>query len=336
MLVDTILGNRLSRAADMARRAEEQGYDAVWSAETGNDPFLPLALAATATSHTALGTSIAVAFGRNPMTLAQMGWDLNQLSGGRFLLGLGSQIKPHIVKRYSMPWSDPAARMREMILAMQAIWRTWADGEPLDFRGEYYTHTLMTPMFTPPDRDHGAPKVFLAGVGPLMTRTAGETADGFFAHPFTTAEFLREVTVPKLAEGRALAGRTDPVTIALPSFVVTGKDDEETAAVRQAVKERVAFYGSTPAYRTVLEHHGWGELQPQLNAMSKQGQWKEMADLISDDILDAFAVVAPPDQVAERLVARFGNNVDRLTLDTSNKADPEVINSIVADLKAHA
>ncbi len=326
--------SRLANSGGAARQAEVDGYDAVWTAETGNDPFLPHVLAAVETERITLGTSIAVAFARNPMTLAQMGWDLNQLAGGRFVLGLGSQIKPHITKRYSMPWSDPAARMREMILAVQAIWNTWATGEALDFRGEHYTHTIMTPMFSPKHGEHGAPKVFLAGVGPLMTRTAGEVADGFFAHAFTTPDFVRDVTLPKLAEGRELGGRTDPVEVTLPALIATGDGDEAMEASIRATRERIAFYGSTPAYRPVLDHHGWGDLQPQLNSMSKQGQWAEMGDLIDDDILNGFAVVAPPGEVAAALDERYGDLVQRINFYTAAPADPDVLSSILGDVKA--
>ncbi len=328
------LDSRLDRAAEAARSGEEAGYDAVWTAEVGNDPFLPLALAAAATERVTLGTSIAVAFARSPMTMAQIAWDLNQLSNGRFVLGLGSQIKPHITKRYSMPWSDPAARMKELIEAMHAIWHTWSTGDKLDFRGDYYTHTIMTPMFTPRQREAGAPKVFLAGVGPLMTRVAGEVADGFLAHGFTTAEFLRDVTLPKLAEGRERSGRDDKIEVALPGFVVTGATEEEMAANAKLTKERIAFYGSTPAYKPVLDHHGWGDLQPELNAMSKRGEWEAMGTIIDDDVLDGFAVVAEPDQLGTKLVERYGGLVDRLSFYVPAALPAETVTSTLAQIKA--
>ena len=209
MHIDTFLGPNLDTAAASARSAEDAGYDAMWTAETSHDPFFPLALAAPGTSQITLGTSIAVAFSRNPMLLANIGYDLQHLSKGRFVMGLGSQIKPHITKRFSMEWSKPAARMREMVLAMHAIWDCWQDGTKLDFRGDFYQHTLMTPMFSPGPNPHGKPPVFLAGVGPLMTEVAGEVCDGFFCHPFTPVEFLKDVTIPALEAGRAKSLRRD-------------------------------------------------------------------------------------------------------------------------------
>ena len=334
MKIDTGLGPDLSKAADRAATAESDGYDAVWTAETSRDPFFPLALAAPATSSLTLGTSIAVAFARNPMTLANIGNDLNELSQGRFVLGLGSQIKPHITKRFSMEWGSPAARMREMVLAMQAIWACWNDRTKLEFRGDFYTHTLMTPFFDPGPNPYGPPKVFIAAVGPLMTQVAGEVCDGMFAHPFTTAEFIRDVTVPSLDAGRAKSGRSSAdFELQLPAFVVTGPDDETTAKVASNVRKQISFYGSTPAYRPVLEHHGWGDLQTELNALSKQGQWDTMAALIDDDILSAFAVVAEPGQVASKLLERFGGLVDRISFNTMTDLGTEFWAPIMSELQ---
>ncbi|MFM9132216.1 MAG: TIGR03617 family F420-dependent LLM class oxidoreductase, partial [Actinomycetota bacterium] len=212
----------LSKAAQAAKDVEAAGYSGAWTAETAHDPFLPLAVAAEHTERIELGTSIAVAFARNPMLLANLGWDLQAFSKGRFVLGLGSQIKPHIEKRFSMEWSHPAARMREMIMAIRAIWDTWENGSPLNFRGDFYTHTLMTPFFTPDRADlagFGTPKIFLAGVGELMTEVAGEVCDGFICHGFTTEKYLREVTLPALQRGRAKAGKTmEGFEVVGPSF----------------------------------------------------------------------------------------------------------------------
>ncbi len=236
MKVDGNIGMDLRSVAQNAKEVEAAGYSGAWTAETSHDPFLPLLLAAEHTETLELGTSIAVAFARNPMTLANTGWDLQAYSEGRFILGLGSQIKPHITKRFSMEWSHPAPRMREMVLAMRAIWNTWLTGEKLDFRGEFYTHTLMTPFFTPNATEldgFGPPKVFLAGVGELMTEVAGEVCDGFLCHGFTTEKYLREVTIPALERGRAKAGKTmEGFEIMGPSFVVTGNNDEETGSGR--------------------------------------------------------------------------------------------------------
>jgi probable F420-dependent oxidoreductase len=292
---------------------EAAGFDGAVSAEIASDPFLPLLLAAEHTRRLELMTSIAVAFARNPMLLAQMGHDLNAYSKGRFILGLGSQIKPHIEKRFSMPWSHPAPRMRELILATRAIWDTWYGGKPLQFRGEFYTHTLMTPMFTPTNTQYGAPRVYLAAVGALMTEVAGEVADGLIAHGFTTERYLREVTLPAIDRGLMKSGRDrSAFSISCPVFVVTGANEQAWQASRSGVCKQIAFYGSTPAYRPVLELHGWGALQSELNRLSKLGQWDAMGELITDDILEAFAIVAPPDQVARRLRERYAGALDRV------------------------
>jgi probable F420-dependent oxidoreductase len=323
MRIDGGLGGDLRSVGKAARAQEEQGYDGLWTAETAHDPFFPLLLASQETERVELGTGIAVAFARNPMNLAQIAWDLQAASGGRFLLGLGSQIKPHITKRFSMPWSHPAARMREMILAIRAIWASWNDGTKLDFQGDFYTHTLMTPFFNPGPNPHGNAKIFLAGVGERMTEVAGEVCDGFLCHAFTTERYLREVTLPALERGAAKAGRTvADVEISGPAFVVTGTTDEEIAQSTAGVKQQIAFYGSTPAYRGVLELHGWGDLQDELNRMSKEGKWTEMGELITDDILHEFAIVAEPEKIAAGLDGRYGDVVQRLSFYVPYVSDP--------------
>lgn len=315
MKVDAGLMGGLAEVPQRIRELEAAGYDGAITAETAHDPFFPLLLAAEHSSKIELMTSIAVAFARSPMILANLAHDLNAYSKGRFILGLGSQIQPHITKRFSMPWSHPAARMRELILAMRAIWANWYEGKKLEFRGEFYTHTLMTPMFTPTDTKYGVPKVFLAAVGPLMTEVAGETADGMIAHAFTTEKYLREVTLPALERGLAKAGRKrSEFQLAFPGFVVTGADAKSWADNRRAVTKQIAFYGSTPAYRPVLEMHGWGGLQGELNALSKQGKWDEMGERIDDKILEQFAIVGTPDEIVPKLRARYGDVVDRVTL----------------------
>jgi probable F420-dependent oxidoreductase len=318
-----------------AQEAEEADYDGFWTAETSHDPFFPLLLAAEHTERIELGTGIAVAFARNPMTLANIGHDLQLFSKGRFHLGLGSQIKPHITKRFSMPWSAPAARMRELVLAMRAIWACWNEGTKLDFRGDFYTHTLMTPFFDPGPNPYGVPKVYLAAVGERMTEVVGETCDGMLCHGFTTERYLREVTVPALERGLAASGRTRAdLELSIPSFVVTGETEEEMAQSAVGVRRQIAFYGSTPAYRPVLELHGWGELQDELNALSKQGEWEAMGDLIDDEVLSTFAVVAEPPQLAAELLGRFGDLVDRLSFYAPYKASPDTWLPVIAALKA--
>jgi probable F420-dependent oxidoreductase len=326
MKVDGGIGSNLALAGAQARELEEAGYSGAWTAETAHDPFFPLLMGAEHTTTLELGTSIAVAFARNPMTLANIGWDLQAYSKGRFILGLGSQIKPHITKRFSMEWSKPAARMREMILAMRAIWDTWQNGTPLAFRGDFYTHTLMTPFFTPDPKDlegFGPPRVYLAGVGELMTEVAGEVCDGFLCHGFTTERYLREVTIPALERGRAKAGKTmEGFDIVGPSFVVTGSNEAEMAAAAAGTRQQIAFYGSTPAYRGVLDLHGWGGLQDELNVLSKQGKWVEMGNLIDDDILNTFAVVGEPEKVAPELHRRYGDVIGRISFYAPYKSDP--------------
>jgi probable F420-dependent oxidoreductase len=331
MKIDGGIGFDPNGIAAQAVRAEESGYDGVWSAETNHDPFLPIAVGAAATEKLEFGTGIAVAFARNPMTLAVLANDLQLLTKGRFMLGMGSQIKPHITKRFSMPWSHPAPRMRELILAIRAIWKTWETGEPLAFRGEFYTHTLMTPFFNPGPNPYGNPKILLAAVGELMTEVAGEVGDGFLVHGFSTERYLREVSLPALERGAAKAGKTRlDLTVSYPGFVVTGPDEQSMEAAAKGVREQIAFYGSTPAYRPVLELHGWGDLQPELNTLSKRGEWVKMGELIDDDILNAFAVVAPLDQVATEVRNRFEGLVDRFSFYAPYKVDPEMWKSVLA------
>ncbi len=312
MKVDGGVGWELDKVGAQAQELEEMGYSGVMTAETSHDPFFPLLVASQNTERVDLMTSIAVAFARSPMTLANIGHDLNAASKGRFVLGLGSQIKPHISKRFSMPWSSPAARMRELILAMRAIWANWHHGEELAFTGKFYTHTLMTPFFTPTDTEYGAPRVFLAAVGPLMTEVAGEVADGVICHAFTTEKYLRETTLPALERGFAKAGKTRAdFEISYPVFVVTGKNEEEVEQAKIATRQQIAFYGSTPAYKPVLDSIGVGELQGELNAMSKQGRWEEMGGLIDESTLSAFAVVGEPSTIAGQIVDRYGDIIDR-------------------------
>jgi probable F420-dependent oxidoreductase len=335
MKIDGGIGFDPNGIAEAAKKAEDTGYDGVWSAETSHDPFLPIAIGAAATEKLEFGTGIAVAFARNPMNLAVLANDLQLLTKGRFMLGLGSQIKPHITKRFSMPWSHPAPRMRELILAMRAIWATWATGEPLAFRGEYYTHTLMTPFFDPGKNPYGNPKVLLAAVGELMTEVAGEAGDGLLVHGFTTERYLREVSLPALERGAAKAGKSrSDLTVSYPGFVVTGATDAETEAADKAVRQQIAFYGSTPAYRPVLELHGWGDLQPELNTLSKRGEWVKMGELITDEVLDAFAVVAPIGEVATQVKARFGDCVDRFSFYAPYKMSAEEWSNVLAGFRS--
>jgi len=334
MLVDGTLSSNPTGVIADARIAEASGYDGIWSAETSHDPFLPLVLAAEHTERLQVGTGIAVAFARNPMTLAVTANDLQSLAQGRFMLGLGSQIKPHIEKRYSMPWSHPAPRMRELILAVRAIWDAWADGSRLAFRGEYYRHTLMTPMFDPGPNPYGNPPIFLAAVGQLMTEVAGEVADGLLAHPFTTERYLREVSLPALERGLATSGRTRAqVQTSYPGMVVTGLDEEAFAKSEAATRKQLAFYGSTPAYRPVLELHGWGDLQTDLNTLSKRGAWDDMTKLIDDEVLDAFAIVGPLDSIAAKIRSRYDGLIDRFNVYAPSGIGADRWAEVLADIK---
>jgi probable F420-dependent oxidoreductase len=319
-LVTTALADVPARA----RELEAAGYDGVFTFESSHDPFFPLLLAAEHTERIELTTAIAIAFARNPMNLASIAYDLQLASKGRFNLGLGTQIKPHIEKRFSMPWSHPADRMREFILAMRAIWASWADGGKLDFRGEYYRHTLMTPFFNPGPNPYGNPKIFLAAVGERMTEVAGEAADGILLHGFTTEQYVRDVTLPALERGWAKAGKQrSDFELSGPMFVVTGTNEEEYESARRGTKQQIAFYGSTPAYRGVLELHGWGDLQGELNRLSKQGDWVQMGELIDDAMLGTFAVTGEPEEIPGKLLARYGDIVDRVSFYAPYKSDPE-------------
>jgi probable F420-dependent oxidoreductase len=335
MKVDTgVMAPSLGEIGPRARELEELGYDGILTAETGHDAFLPIALAAEHTQRIELATGIAVAFARTPMVLAYTANDLQQMSEGRFTLGLGSQIKPHIEKRFSMPWSHPARRMREYILALRAIWSAWNEQTKLSFDGEFYKHTLMTPFFAPPPNQYGAPKVFLAAVGEMMTEVAGEVADGIIIHGFTTERYVKEVTMPAVERGLKAAGRDrSSFQVSGPLFVVTGTTDAEVAAARKGVQQQIAFYGSTPAYRGVLELHGWGDLQTELNALSKQGKWVEMGELIDDEILNTFAVVADPEGVGAELKRRYGGVVDRCSFYAPYRIDPDRWTRVIDDLK---
>jgi probable F420-dependent oxidoreductase len=332
MKVDAIVAVDLADAAAAAASAEDLGCDGIMVPEVAHDPFLPLALAAASTTRLRLATGIAVAFARNPMTVAVSASDLHRLSGGRFILGLGSQIKPHITRRFSMPWSSPAARMREFSYAVRAIWKAWNDQAPLDFRGDFYQHTLMTPMFSHGPSPCGWPAIHIAAVGPVMTAVAGEVADGLMCHGFTTADYVRDVTLPQLLAGVSRVGRSrSDLEVSLPVMLVLTDDDRDPKIA--AMKTQIAFYGSTPAYRPVLEHHGWSALGEELHAMSRRGEWEQMGALIDDDVLHAFAVVDAPRQAAARIVARYGGLVDRVQLSIgADKADiAELLDALRGD-----
>lgn len=330
-------GDTLSamQAALLGASTEAGPWDGLWVSEARHDPFLPLAFAAEHTERVTLGTSIAVAFSRSPMTLAHTAWDLQRLAEGRFVLGIGSQVRAHIERRFSMPWSSPAARMREYICALRAIWSSWRTGEMLNYSGEFYQHTLMTPFFAPPCLQYADPPVFLAAVGPAMTKVAGEVADGVILHGFTTPTYIREVTMPALVAGATSVGRTrTDLSVSIMAFVVTGRTADEMAEAAQAVREQIAFYGSTPAYRGVMELHGWGDIADELSVLARRGgdSWAHLGDLISEEMLTQFAVVANVGEVADAIAERFGGLVDRLSFYTPYPAAARMWDDVAADL----
>jgi probable F420-dependent oxidoreductase len=317
------------------RHLEEIGYDGAFSFEAKHDPFLPLVLAAESTDHIRLGTAIAIAFARNPMNLANLAYGVQTISGGRFILGLGSQVRPHIQNRFSMPWSKPAKRMREIVLAIQAIFARWEGKAELDFEGEFYRHTLMIPAFDPGPNPFGPPPIYTAGVGPLMCQVAGEVADGFFGHPFNTRESLQTIVLPAIERGLEKSGRKrSDIDLIFATLTVTADTEEEFERVKLAARKQLAFYGSTPAYRPTLDQHGWGDLHVELNRMSKQNRWDEMTDLIDDEVLEAIAVVGPRSEIAGKLRARLDGIADGVSLTHNRAPDPSQWADVVAELRA--
>ena len=315
MKIDVGIGADLGSTARRTAAAEAAGVDCVWAAETVNDPFLSLAIAAEHSERVEIGTAIAVAFARNPMSVAYTANQLQEFSRGRMVLGLGTQVRSHIEKRFGAEWSHPATRMREFVLAMRAIWSSWNDAAPLQFEGEFYRHTLMTPVFAPRPNAFGAPKVFLAAVGPRMTETAGEVADGVITHGVSSPRYLREVTLPALERGLDASGRTrTDVDVTCPGFIAVADSEDHLPEVRAGMRRHLAYYASTPAYRPVLTLHGWGDLQTDLYACSKRGAWNDMAGLVDDDVLDTLTIVATPDTVAGEISRRYGGLVDRITV----------------------
>jgi probable F420-dependent oxidoreductase len=335
MKVDgSILVENPAEAGPVAKRLEAAGYDGGFTFEGRHDPFFPLCVAAGQTERLELITAIAIAFSRNPMLLANIGYDLQLLSQGRFILGLGSQIRPHIEKRFSSVWSHPAARMREMVLAIRAIWASWEESSRLDFRGEYYTHTLMTPVFDPGPNPFGPPRIFLAGFGPRMTEVVGEVADGFFLHPFHTPEFVEQVTQPALEAGLARGGRArKDFEVSCQVILAVGDDDESLEAACNGARAQISFYASTPAYRGVLECHGMGALQEELNVLSKRGGWLEMAARVPDELVERIAIVGRRADVADRVRERFGGFADRVSLVAPFSPDPDAWSDVVRDLR---
>ncbi len=324
----------LSDVPLIATGAERIGFDALWSSETQHDPFLPLTLVAEHTRQLQFGTAVAIGFARSPATLAYTAWDLAKASGGRFILGLGTQVKPHIERRFGMPWPDsPVGKMRELITAVRALWNAWQTGEKLNFRGEHYKLTLMLPFFNPGPIEHPQIPVYVAGVNTGLCRLAGELADGLHSHPYHSARYLREVVRPAIAEGAARAGRpVEAITLSTAAFAVTDPLEAEF------VRRQIAFYASTPSYRGVMELHGWGETAEQLQGMARRGEWDTMGERITQEMLEAFAVVCEPDELGPALLERYQGLVDRLALYlpyVPGQRDP-VWSSLVRSLRGSA
>lgn len=320
----------------LARAAEETGFDGIWFGETKHDALLLSALAAEHTDRVSVGTAIALAFSRSPTALAYTAWDVQALSRGRFILGLGSQVKGHMERRFGVEWVPPRPKMREVVQALRAVWATWQEGTPLDFRGDHFSLNLMTPFFNPGSLPHPEIPIYLAAVNPGMASLAGEVADGVHGHPLHTASYLREVLRPAVARGAERAGRDpDEVTLAAPVFVVTGSDAEELDGSREIVRRQLAFYASTRTYRPVLEHHGWGALCDELHKLSVAGRWAEMGNRVPDEVLAAFAVEGKHDELPDLLVAKYRGLLDRLALYFPFKPEDPWWPGVVAGLHAH-
>lgn len=323
-------------ASAAAVRALGLGFDGFFTAETGHEPFIPLALASQVASSLDLGTAIAVAFPRSPMVTAQVAWDLAALSAGRFTLGLGTQVKAHVTRRFSTDWTSPGPRLRDYVLALRAIWDCFQTGGPLSFESEHYRFSLMTPFFTPGPIEHPTIPVAIAGVGPYLSRMAGEICDGFHVHPFHTVKYLDEVVLANMVEGATSAGRAlDDIIRISTVFVVTGRDSAEMASAMTATKQQIAFYASTPSYRVVLDTHGW-DFGPTLSMMSRRGEWDRMADVIPDEVVHEVAVVGAPDEIGPLIRARYGNRIQRVgfyNLVGTPLLDDDDLAGLVADIK---
>jgi probable F420-dependent oxidoreductase len=310
-----MLTHDLRSLPDYARKVEALGYDCLWSSETQHDPYLPVAVAATVTSRIKLGTNIATVFSRSPMITAHIAWDLQKASGGRFTLGLGTQVKAHNERRFSVKFESPGPKMAEAVRAIRAIWDCWQNGAKLNFKGQFYTFDVMTPFFNPGPIEQAKIPIFIAAVNPYMCGVAGELCEGMHVHPFNSPKYLREVVHPAVEAGLKKSGRArKDFTFATTSFVVVGDNEKERAEQAQMIRQQIAFYGSTRTYQPVLDCHGWGALTAQLHRKSVEGDWKGMADLITDEMLDAYAVTATYDQLHAKIVERYDGLLDRTAL----------------------
>lgn len=335
MKIDGPFYAQMSGAADEAKRLADIGYDGVYSLEGSWDPFFPLALASEHAPQLDIATGIAVAFPRNPSHIAYQAWDLQTFSKGKFSLGIGSQIKAHIEKRFGVDFSPPAARMREYILAVKAFFDCWQNGSKLNFEGEYYRHTLMTPMFNPGPNEYGVPPIMLGALGPKMTEVAGEVADGLIVHPFNSMPFLEEKALPAVKLGLEKSGRSmDDFCLQVNAIIITGETEEQYQAAEKSVKDLLGFYASTPAYAPPMAAVGLGDLQPKMNALSKQGKWDELGSYVDDHFVDAFCTRGKPEEIAGKLKAKYGDYADRLAIYAPYAAPDAMWKRIISDLKA--
>ncbi len=306
----TIPPTSLRQIPNLTKDADQIGFDALWSTETLHSPFLPLALVAEHSERLHFGTAVAIGFARSPATLAYTSWDLSDASEGRFILGLGTQVKAHVERRFGMVWPDsPVGKLRELIEGMKAFWNAWQSGERLNYRGDYFKLTLMSPFFTPGPIKHPLIPIYIAGVNTGLCRLAGELADGFHAHPYHSERYLREVVLPSIEEGAERAGRdTTDIQLSVTSLIATDSNEKEF------VRSQISFYASTPTYRPVMDLHGWGEIADQLRGLSRRGAWEEMTALISDEMLETFAIISNQSDLADALLSRYSGLADRLTL----------------------
>lgn len=336
MKVDyTLSSNALAGVVGEATRAESLGYDGISTGETSYDPFFRLVLAAEHSERLTLSTSVLIAFPRSPMVTAYEAWDLQEFSKGRLLLGLGTQIKAHMERRFSVKWDSPGPRLREYIAALRHIWHCWQNETELSFTGDFYNFSLMNPLFRPGPIEHPEIPVYVSALNPYNLRLAGEVCDGLRMHSFNTPMYARKVIIPQVAAGLSTAGRTfDDFDLVGQGFYISGTDEEEIEAQRPAVRRRISFYGSTPAYRSVMEIHGWVEEAIEMHSLSKEGKWDQMADLVTDEMFDTFVTVGTYEKIAERFIERWGSTINHVSFNPLPQADDDKIKNVIADLRS--
>jgi probable F420-dependent oxidoreductase len=335
MKIDGPFYAELDKAPEEAKYLRDQGFDGIYSLEGNRDPFFPLLLASEHAPELDIATGIAVAFPRNPSHIAYQAWDLQRFSKGKFMLGIGPQVRTHIEKRFGVDFHHPAARMKEYIQAVKAFFDCWQDDKPLNFEGEYFRHTLMTPMFNAGPIDYPKPPILLGALGPKMTNVAGEVADGLIVHPFNTVPFLEQQQLPAIDQGLQQSGRgREDFIFQVTAICITGKTEEEYKAAYESVRGLLAFYGSTPAYRPPMEAVGYGDLQPELNRLTKENRWDELSSLVEDNFVEQFAVIGEPETIGARLVEKYGHFASRISIYAPYESHPSVWPGIIKDIRA--